>query len=139
MYNTIVYEIFHYELNYFKCSRPILFRTKNRLIASRGGFWTFSKLVWTCLGSVCSLFLTLKGLLLFLFSIPKVDKWSQKSKFYVKICSFWRFWGDIFDHFACWKSSFPYFFKVVLKLFRTRWWIICTTPLTPLSCVNNHQ
>ena len=37
-------------------------------------FWTFSKLFWSCLGSVWALFLTLKGLLLGVFSAPKVDK-----------------------------------------------------------------
>ena len=36
-------------------------------------FWTFSKLFWSCLGSVWALFLTLKGLLLVVFSAPKVD------------------------------------------------------------------
>ena len=37
-------------------------------------FWTFSKLFWSCLGSVRALFLALKGLLLGLFSARKVDK-----------------------------------------------------------------
>ena len=37
-------------------------------------FWTFSKLFWSCLGSVWALFLTLKGLLLKVFSALKVDK-----------------------------------------------------------------
>ena len=37
-------------------------------------FWTFSKLFWSCLRSVWALFLTIKGLLLVLFSTPKVDK-----------------------------------------------------------------
>ena len=37
-------------------------------------FWTFSKLFWSCLGSVWALFLTLKGLLLVVFSARKVDK-----------------------------------------------------------------
>ena len=37
-------------------------------------FWTFSKLFWTCLGSVWALFLASKGLLLSVFSALKVDK-----------------------------------------------------------------
>ena len=37
-------------------------------------FWTFSKLFWSCLGSVRALFLTLKGPLLGIFSALKVDK-----------------------------------------------------------------
>ena len=37
-------------------------------------FWTFSKLFWSCLGSVWALFSTLKGLLLSVFSAPKVHK-----------------------------------------------------------------
>mgnify|MGYP001790979268 CR=1 FL=1 len=37
-------------------------------------FWTFSKLFWSCLGSVWALFLTLKDLLLVVFSAPKVHK-----------------------------------------------------------------
>ena len=35
--------------------------------------WTFSKLFWSCLGSVRALFSTLKGPLLCAFSAPKVD------------------------------------------------------------------
>ena len=42
-------------------------------------FWTFSKLFWSCLGSVWALFLTLKGPLLGVFSAPKVDKWPKIS------------------------------------------------------------
>ena len=37
-------------------------------------FWTFSKLFWSCLGSVWALFSTLKGPLLGVFSALKVDK-----------------------------------------------------------------
>ena len=37
-------------------------------------FWTFSKLFWSYLRSVCALFLVLKALLLGVFSAPKVDK-----------------------------------------------------------------
>ena len=37
-------------------------------------FSTFSKLFWSCLGSVWALFSTLKGLLLGVFSALKVDK-----------------------------------------------------------------
>ena len=37
-------------------------------------FWTFSKLFWTCLGSVWALFSASKSLLLFVFSGLKVDK-----------------------------------------------------------------
>ena len=37
-------------------------------------FWTFSKLFWSCLGSVRALFSTLKGQLLGVFSALKVDK-----------------------------------------------------------------
>ena len=37
-------------------------------------FWTFSKLFWSCLGSVWALFSTLKGLLLGVFTAQKVDK-----------------------------------------------------------------
>ena len=37
-------------------------------------FWTFSKLFWSCLGSVRALFSTLKGPLLGVFSALKVDK-----------------------------------------------------------------
>ena len=33
-------------------------------------FWTFSKLFWSCLGSVWALFLTLKDLLLVVFLAP---------------------------------------------------------------------
>ena len=36
-------------------------------------FWTFSKLFWNCFGSVLA-FLTLKCLLLVVFSARKVDK-----------------------------------------------------------------
>ena len=36
-------------------------------------FWTFSKLFWSCLVSVWALFSVLKGLLLGVFSAPKVD------------------------------------------------------------------
>ena len=36
--------------------------------------WTFSKLFWSCLGSVWGLFSTLNGLLLGVFLAPKVDK-----------------------------------------------------------------
>ena len=37
-------------------------------------FWTFSKLFGSCLGTVWALFSTLKGLLLGVFTAPKVDK-----------------------------------------------------------------
>ena len=37
-------------------------------------FWTFSKLFWTCLGSVWALFLYLKGPLLGIFIPVKDDK-----------------------------------------------------------------
>ena len=37
-------------------------------------FWTFSKLFWSCLGSVWALFLDLKDKLLGDFSAPKVHK-----------------------------------------------------------------
>ena len=37
-------------------------------------FWTFSKLFWSCLGSVRALFSTLKCPLLGVFSALKVDK-----------------------------------------------------------------
>ena len=37
-------------------------------------FSTFSKLFWSCLGSVWALFSTLKGPLLGVFSAQKVDK-----------------------------------------------------------------
>ena len=37
-------------------------------------FWTFSKLFWSCLGSVWALFSTLKGPLLGVFTALKVDK-----------------------------------------------------------------
>ena len=37
-------------------------------------FWTFSKLFWSCSGSVWALFLTLEGLLLGVFSARKVAK-----------------------------------------------------------------
>ena len=36
-------------------------------------FWTFSKLFWSCLGSIRALFLDLKGPLLGVFSARKVD------------------------------------------------------------------
>ena len=53
-------------------------------------FWTFSKLFWSCLGSVWALFLAfkalllgvsrkaLKGILLGVFSLRKVDNWPRK-------------------------------------------------------------
>ena len=53
-----------------------------------------------------------------LFSDPNVDKWTQKSKFRSKICSFWQFLGVIFDHFGSQEGRFLDFFKVILVLFR---------------------
>ena len=37
-------------------------------------FWAFSKLFWSCLGSVYTLFLDFKGLLLAVYSALKVNK-----------------------------------------------------------------
>ena len=37
-------------------------------------FWTFSKLFWTCLGSVWAMFSVLKGPLLNVFSAEKVHQ-----------------------------------------------------------------
>ena len=81
-------------------------------------FWTFSKLFWTCLGSVWALFSASKSLLLVVFSGLKVDNWPWKLRFWVKILlilvnlrgEFWPFWRL--------KSRFLHFFKVVLDLFR---------------------
>ena len=65
-------------------------------------FWTFSELFWSWLGSVWALCLTLKGLLLGVFSAPKVDKLPRKSNISVKKWlilavlrgHFWPFWGS---------------------------------------------
>ena len=66
-------------------------------------FRTFSKLFWSCLGSVWALFSTLKGPLLGVFSARKVDKWPRKSRFFVEIFAFWE--GD-FDQFQGQKPVF---------------------------------
>ena len=44
------------------------------LVVEKVVFWTFSKLFYSCLGSVWVLFSNLKGVLLVVFSAQKVDK-----------------------------------------------------------------
>ena len=43
---------------------------------------------------------------------PKIEIFGQN------FCSFWRFWGVIFDHFGGQKSRFLDFFEVASELFR---------------------
>ena len=49
-----------------------------------GWKYTFSKLFWTCLGSIWAFFLPSKSLLLGICWAPKVDKWAWKFIFWVK-------------------------------------------------------
>ena len=68
-------------------------------------FWPFVRLFWSCLGSVWTLFVHIKGPLLGLFLAPKVDK--TKPKFSFKyFAHFGRFEGVIFDHFEGRKGRF---------------------------------
>ena len=70
---------------------------------------TFSKLFWTCLGSVWALFLASKGLLLGVFWASKVYKWPRKLRLWVKILLIFADLRVIFDNFGLKKVDFSTF------------------------------
>ena len=74
-------------------------------------FWTFSKLFWSCLGSIRALFLDLKGPLLSVFSAPTFDKWPKIEVF----CQNLTLYMVIFNNFRNRKSHFLDFSKFFCK------------------------
>ena len=89
-------------------------------------FWgskkSFSGLFRTCFGVVQEVFghcfWPWKAYFWGYFQLERLLNDPENQNFLSKICSFWHFWGVIFDHFGGRKSRFLDFFKVVLELFR---------------------
>ena len=104
-------------------------------------FWTFSKLFWSCLGSVRALFSTLEGPLLGVFSALKVDKWPRKLRFCVKkmliLTDLRGHFRPIYGSKKSLSGLFPIFFKFLGKLLSLYATHTSCSPLGPREALKN--
>ena len=69
------------------------------------------------------------------FQLERLLNDPENQNFLSKICSFWHFWGAIFDQFGGRKSRFLDFFKVVLELFRKCLGIVFDLKRPTFECI----
>ena len=74
------------------------------------------------------------------FSTPwkRVSEWGSNfswRNFRSKICSYWPFWGVIFDNFGGQKSRFLHFFILVLESFRKFLSIVFGLKRSTFECI----